>query len=98
MNTDALTAQLSEYIRWSNTERISTKLEPSRLDLYLASPTSGDKFRPALLVSARTGPLSLAGLQQREQIISVTALHEGFGTFAQFVVRQEAKPPGDFFR
>ena len=27
LNTDALTAQLSEYIRWYNTERISTKLE-----------------------------------------------------------------------
>nr|WP_231705348.1 IS3 family transposase [Arthrobacter gengyunqii] len=27
LNTDALTAQLCEYIRWYNTERISTKLE-----------------------------------------------------------------------
>lgn len=27
LNTDALTARLSEYIRWCNTERISTKLE-----------------------------------------------------------------------
>ncbi|WP_432418091.1 IS3 family transposase [Arthrobacter gengyunqii] len=27
LNTDALTAQLSEYIRRYNTERISTKLE-----------------------------------------------------------------------
>ena len=27
LSTDALTAQLNEYIRWYNTERISTKLE-----------------------------------------------------------------------
>jgi transposase InsO family protein len=27
INTDALTAALKEYIRWYNTERISTKLE-----------------------------------------------------------------------
>jgi putative transposase len=55
LSTDALATQLKEYIRWYNTERISTKAQgpepgaipcpgPRGLGSYLASPTSGDQF------------------------------------------------------
>jgi hypothetical protein len=43
-------------------------------------------------------PGSKTVFQQPEKVASVTALDQGFCTFAEFVIGEETQAPGDFFR
>jgi transposase InsO family protein len=56
LSTDALAAQLKEYIRWYNTERISTKLKGLSPEQYRTQ---------ALAASALTWPVQLSGTSSR---------------------------------